>query len=293
MSHKVFILGLGAQKAGTTWLHHELTQSPETNMGELKEYKALRNPEKNISKQIKRWRKDKKTLVQTLGINQNPSIAEFSELSKEQKQILMMVKNKYYFQYFKSLVTGSDNIKATGDISPHYCVLNKNKLRHTKRELEKIGFQVKVVYLMRDPVERIWSQLRMIRRKQTNRLVCSYATEAESLEALFAMERFARNTHYEITINNIEKSFDPKDIFYDFYENLFQESTLSRLSQFLGIAFSEPDFQAKINASPKNERLSLELNKKIALEYKETYVKMIEKFGPSLYDLWPNAKFAQ
>ena len=86
MSCKVFILGLGAQKAGTTWLHHELTQSPETNMGELKEYKALRNPEKNISQQIKRWRKDKKMLIQTLGINQNPSIAEFKKKFEDNKQ---------------------------------------------------------------------------------------------------------------------------------------------------------------------------------------------------------------
>ncbi len=290
MNRKIFILGLGAQKAGTTWLHQELNRSPDTNMGELKEYKALRNPEETIIKQIKGWRKDKKRLMQALGMNQNPSFPEFLQLSSNQKQILMSVKNKYYFQYFQSLVREDNTVKATGDISPHYCILNQRTLRHAKKKLEKYGFDVKLIYLMRDPVERVWSQLRMIRRKQTNRLICNHATEAESLEAYFAIDRFARNTRYEKTVSVIEKVFDPADIFYDFYENLFKRSTLSRLSQFLQITLSDPDFKTKINSSPKNEELSLELREKMANEYKDTYTIMIKKFGDSLYDFWPNAR---
>lgn len=290
MNSKIFILGLGAQKSGTTWLHQQLTHSPDTNMGELKEYKALRNQETTIIKQIKSWRKDNKKLFKALGKNTNPSFSEFLQLTSSQKQILMTIKNKYYFQYFQSIAEESDTIKATGDISPHYSVLNQRTLRRAKKKLEKYGFDVKLIYLMRDPVERVWSQLRMIRRKQTNRLICNHATEAESLEAYFAIDRFARNTRYEKTVTVIEKVFDPADIFYDFYENLFNESTLSRLSQFLQITLSDPAFKTKINASPKNEELSLELREKIANEYKDTYTKMIKKFGHPLYDFWPNAR---
>ncbi len=86
----------------------------------------------------------------------------------------------------------------------------------------------------------------MIRRKQTNRLICSYATEAESLEAIFTMERFARNTHYEITINNIEKSFDPKDIFMIFTK-IFSKNQLFRgFHNSLGLHFQSLTFKQKL-----------------------------------------------
>ena len=34
----VFLLGLGAQKAGTTWLHEQLQRRADTDFGVLKEY---------------------------------------------------------------------------------------------------------------------------------------------------------------------------------------------------------------------------------------------------------------
>lgn len=34
----IFLLGVGTQKSGTSWLYTQLQKSPETNMGLLKEY---------------------------------------------------------------------------------------------------------------------------------------------------------------------------------------------------------------------------------------------------------------
>ena len=36
--NRTFLLGVGAQKAGTTWLHSYAASSPNTNMGDMKEY---------------------------------------------------------------------------------------------------------------------------------------------------------------------------------------------------------------------------------------------------------------
>ena len=35
---KIFILGVGAQKAGTTWLHRQLIKNSKFNFGHRKEY---------------------------------------------------------------------------------------------------------------------------------------------------------------------------------------------------------------------------------------------------------------
>ena len=72
MTEKIFILGVGAQKAGTTWLHRELSKCPLIDMGELKEYKCIRNPEKGIANKIKRRKKDIMTIKELTGTRQNP-----------------------------------------------------------------------------------------------------------------------------------------------------------------------------------------------------------------------------
>ena len=37
-SQNTFVLGVGAQKAGTSWLHHQLASRADTDFGFLKEY---------------------------------------------------------------------------------------------------------------------------------------------------------------------------------------------------------------------------------------------------------------
>ena len=43
-SEKVFILGVGCQKGGTTWLHKQLDKHPNVNMGFTKEYHVFDAP---------------------------------------------------------------------------------------------------------------------------------------------------------------------------------------------------------------------------------------------------------
>ena len=38
MTKPIFVLGVGAQKAGTTWLHEYLASLPEVDLGFMKEY---------------------------------------------------------------------------------------------------------------------------------------------------------------------------------------------------------------------------------------------------------------
>ena len=56
------------------------------------------------------------------------------------------------------------------------------------------------------------------------------------LEYLYKDPRNIYRTRYENTINNIEKIFDPEDIFFSLYENLFTKDSFNRLRSFLGIS---------------------------------------------------------
>ena len=58
----------------------------------------------------------------------------------------------FYEYYFNSIT--SNRLDITGDITPAYCGLSRDKLALVKAKMECAGFKVKVIFLMRDPVER-------------------------------------------------------------------------------------------------------------------------------------------
>ena len=211
----------------------------------------------------------------------------------ELKQTLMTKDNSFYLRYFESLLHSSPSTLATGDISPHYCILTSETLIRTRKQLEKKGFKVKVIFLMRDPVERIWSQVRMIRQRQTVKSVCDFATEEDAILGCYAIDRMARNTRYEKTIYNLEVAFNKDEIFYEFYEKLFDANSFARLESFLGIHLAQPDFTSRINSSPKNIALPEEIYRKVALEYRDSYKAVQEKFGTKVVDFWPGYKYIE
>ena len=65
-----------------------------------------------------------------------------------------IIKSYRYFNYFKHLLS-KPAIKLTGDITPSYSMLDSNAFADIKNGLESVGLRVKVVFLMRDPVERL------------------------------------------------------------------------------------------------------------------------------------------
>ena len=56
----------------------------------------------------------------------------------------MLTINYYYESFFCSLI--NDGFEITGDITPHYSKLHEEELQLIKARLEKVGFQVKVIF---------------------------------------------------------------------------------------------------------------------------------------------------
>ena len=284
---KDFILGVGCQKGGTTWLHTQLCKSRNVDMGFVKEYHvfdALYVPQcfhflnnkmkrmQNIPHGIKALRKKKQLL----------------------KHLNFYSDTQNYYDYFDSLISkGGSEVTTVGDITPSYSALPKKALSKIKSELESRGFKVKVIFLMRDPIERIWSQVRMSRR---NKLKANpdliLPNESKRIEAAFKIRSTEIRTKYEITISNLEAIFNSNDIFYGFYEELFEEQSISNLRSFLDLSEFSVDTNQKVNVSEKNDSL-LELDEELGLRifnhYKETYEYCQNRFG--VKEFWNGFKY--
>ena len=269
---KLFILGLGCQKGGTTWLYSQLSQHPQVDLGFMKEYHvfdALSLEQCSVFRQRK--------LIQLEQQQQN------AERTVDSNLILHLEFYKdtaNYFDYFDRLHR-EKGVIAVGDITPAYCALPVEMFTHINEELLHRKFEPRLIFLMRDPIDRIWSQLRMHRRnmlrKNANHIFSE--TEEEELLSAFSTPQFEVRTRYETTIANIEAVFNPEQIFYGFYETLFTKTTLESLGQFLAIDLPCSCLDRRMNPSPKTgETISQTTWQTIAEHYRNTYRFCEERF---------------
>ena len=68
---------------------------------------------------------------------------------------------RHYLRYFSNRLHAKPKAHLTGDITPEYCMLSAENLREIRDMLKAEGYSVKALFIMRDPVERCYSSLRM------------------------------------------------------------------------------------------------------------------------------------
>jgi hypothetical protein len=261
-----FLLGVGCQKGGTAWLHRYLEASPQCDPGFRKEYHvwdALDLP----SGRLARERIEK---------GGGPR-AEFLRDPER------------YFDYFAGLLA-APGTALTADITPGYAALSASRLALVRDGFRARGVRPASVYLLRDPVERIWSAGRMdVRRQGTE----AQETAESWVSHMYLRPMYAERTRYDLTMDALEQTFDRGDVFYGFYERLFSEETLRPLCDFLGIDFHEPDVQRQVNVSPKAEGAALpeETVRTIARHFAGVYEAVQRRFPDlDLAELWPSMR---
>ena len=190
-----------------------------------------------------------------------------------------------YESYFEGILARGYEI--TGDITPSYCALGAESLALIKRRLTSFGFDIKIIMLMRDPFERVWSALRMGRRNMIARGAdeAKFAPEEDRLLKIYDAPNMVAQTNYKFAVEALEKVFEPEQIFYALYEELFERHTLERLGSFLDIPVKEEHVQVRVNVSKKEASVSEQTVKQICGYYREIYDFCNARF-PKTQDVW-------
>jgi len=157
-----------------------------------------------------------------------------------------------------------------------------------KQGIRNQGLTIKVIFLMRDPVERCISAARMgLRDSGTKRTV---KTEVDCIQRNFTSTGFQMRTQYDHTIHKLEQVFEPTEICYAFYEEFFTQSSIKQICDFLSIPLTRPDFNRRPNESRTDNEIPPDLKLNIARFYKPTYDFICNRFGHERMNLlWPNA----
>ena len=158
-------LGIGAQKAGTTWLHHALEVRPDVWVPPVKELhffdEKIGKPQgwfANVhsgSTSATRWRR------QVATERRRREAVEIIDAAEHERRTWC---SRYFFEepsieWYRSLF--ANHRSSAGEITPEYAVLPDDAIAAALTELPDI----RVIYLLRNPIEREWSAAQMGIRK--------------------------------------------------------------------------------------------------------------------------------
>lgn len=273
---KTFILGVGAQRTGSTWLHAQIKKTKQINTGLCKEHHVF------DAKFLPNSPKQNKPLLKCLKPGKKP----LKSIEKELMRRSFVKNTDRYFNYFDKLYDSNPEIKAVGDFTPSYSMLDAKAFSYINEKLEQRGFHVKVIFIMRDPVERIWSMIHQAAKVRKSLKTSRPIPERQFNVSHFTSPGASKRTRYDRTITELEKVFPRQDIFYGFYESLFTPDTYSQISDFLGIPLKTPLFDTIKNSSLMKNAIEPELAAEVAKHYSDTYEFILQRFGNPMRERW-------
>jgi hypothetical protein len=239
-------LGIGAQKAGTTWLYENLRRHPSLWLPPVKELHYLDQKPPRLTKRLF----GKATPMRTAREHLRAQLLELArgrgdrhELAWAARYCLLPRSDAWYRSLFPE---GGDRMP--GEICPGYARLDAEAVGEVKRRMP----DARILYLLRDPIDRSWSTSAMHFRKPRFGRIAEYS-DAE-IEAHFKRDKTARHDDYLGNLASWSQHYGAEQLFVGFYDDLLADprALLVRVLTFLGVDASDraipPDVASRRNA---------------------------------------------
>ena len=234
---------VGATKASTSWLFNFLSRHPECHLRTIKELHFFDNLDAGrMAAQVARIRAD---------IDRRS--AEYQLLPRrwlarqiaDAKAWLPVVQSGDTADYLNYLQDGMANAHLMADVTPSYSLLSVDRLRQMAGLMPDVRF----VFLMRDPVARLWSHIRMSAWRQEGDLD---VTAGGILDAFLMGEKadIAERGDYASVVRRLDQAIDPGRLLLMFQEVLLTLPGVQKLCSFLGLTGRDADFARRVHAGP-------------------------------------------
>ena len=153
-------IGIGAQKAGTSWLDKNLRLHPKLWLPPIKElhyFDDLHVPTNKKWTADHRRRRGVQVLTRYLK-NVPPEKWIYSFIARAADIVESKISDDWYGRIF-ALARPE---QLCGEITPDYCTLPDEGICHILR----LSPEVKIILSLRDPIERSWSHIRMLAKRR-------------------------------------------------------------------------------------------------------------------------------
>jgi hypothetical protein len=136
--------------------------------------------------------------------------------------------------YLRYLTAGAGAQRLVGEMTPEYGLLPPEKMA----EMTALAPDVRWIFLMRDPVARLWSHIRMlVRRSQAAPEDWARACEEKFNEVLAGKARdVTLRGDYQAIHTRLTQAVRPEKRLVMFYEHLMTPSGVVQVTDFLGLS---------------------------------------------------------
>ena len=226
-------LGIGAPKAGTSWLHVNLKHHPSIWMPPLKEIHHFDDPSPRrlITHVFAASRRGPKARLR--GVLRRQGF-RLRNLRGERRlwwlRYLFLRRSDHW--YGGLFLPGPGQI--AGEVTPGYAALAEQVVAR----IHALMPRARIVYLLRNPIDRTWSQVAMYFSSYHHRGL--HSIPDEEIKALLDSRAF-KSSDYVKNLQVWEGFYSPSQIFVGFYEQLVRDprALLREIYQFLGVDSSD------------------------------------------------------
>ncbi|TVP71998.1 MAG: hypothetical protein EA339_08290 [Rhodobacteraceae bacterium] len=234
---------VGATKAGTSWLYAYLRRHPDCWLRSIKELHYFNTVQNDSFDDQITQRQAELARLQARG--DAPRLLARQRDLRDWLTVLGARGADDDAAYRAYLHEGRSAQRVVGDVTPAYGLLSVAMLRR----IATLGADVRMVYLLRDPVERLWSQLRMNARR---RIKDPAEYERKALKLMDAAlaggeERAVIRGDYAGAVTRLDAAVEPQSLLIMFQDELMSRSGLERLTSFLGISARKFDTERRVH----------------------------------------------
>ncbi|WOI54901.1 sulfotransferase [Palleronia sp. LCG004] len=280
---------LGTQKASTTWLARMLSKSAECHVSPTKElhYWDMRERRKARSAAIAKCNETIRNKLRDMALSiGHPARARVAlnqlrlGLAKRSLTIDPSVQN-----YCRLLMRGRRDQPVVGELTPVYCLLSAE----TIRRMAHLHDDTRFVFVMRDPVDRLWSGVKQAFQTDTRPRDRVWSDIRATFEASIddPSSKAYRLSDYKAIISNVEQAVEPDRIAYFFHETIRTDGEMRRLSSHLGLTGIDVEPERRVNRS-LHDGLALpeDAARRARDTFEPTYAFVAERFGERMPPSW-------
>lgn len=276
---KTFLIGVGANKCATSWVYDYLHSLAGVTVSPLKELHFF-NRQAGTPPAEESDLFALKRLIYFVRKEGDPAqnLASGRGFQASVDRVKMSYDVNGYFDHFARIVTPDS--KTLCEITPAYSALGREGFQYMKAFFASQNVKLKLLFIQRDPVDRLWSHLRY--RDQNTK----------DLDVLEAWPRMVEDAEfmgwadYRATVEALDDVFEREDMLYLFYEDLFSEPSLKALSAFAGAPFAAPESLDAVNETSLKMELPGAVLEGLSERLSVQYAFCRKRFGAALPASW-------
>ncbi len=275
---------IGAQKAGTTWLYDTLRQSREVHFSPNKELHYFDviagKADQVLALRISAAQKLAGRLVTQTGLRNRAVLQQLQDLLS--LLTIYSGDGADHGAYLSYLLAHYADQPIVCDITPAYAILDRDEFA----QMGQIG-TARFIFILRDPIERMWSQIRMAVASEISEPGAFSAACIARARHLIETNRLARieRADYRHTITELEAAIPKSRIQYLFHETLFKPETIDQIAAFLAITPPPSDPERHSNRGI-DTAIPNDLREAFGRAFAPQYAFVRERFGDAVPAEW-------